>query len=113
MSLTVSESAAVFTVLRWLSGRREFGTPIPTDRDVVAALTLLGERAGQRLQLSPGRVELARISERLTAADSDGAAQAVCEALGVHIAHGGSIPWPSIRRPFEEWAVMQPARSEP
>jgi hypothetical protein len=30
-------------------------------------------------------------------------AEAVCEALLAHVNHGGSIPWPSIRKPFEVW----------
>ena len=41
------------------------------------------------------------------AQESDGAAQAVCRAIADHQAHGGSIPWPSVRRPFEEWQRLQ------
>lgn len=36
-------------------------------------------------------------------------AQAVCRAIADHQAHGGSIPWPSIRGPFEEWQRVKEA----
>lgn len=39
--------------------------------------------------------------------DSDGDAQAVCEAIRQHLAHGGKLPWPSIRNPYEAWAARQ------
>ena len=43
----------------------------------------------------------------VAAQESDDAAQAVCRAIADHQAHGGSIPWPSVRRPFEEWQRLQ------
>lgn len=48
---------------------------------------------------------VAKVRGMEAAAESDGAAQAVCRALVIHEAHGGSIPWPSVRRPFEEWQI--------
>jgi hypothetical protein len=50
---------------------------------------------------------LSTVGERLRAADSDGAAQAVARALDEHKRHGGSIPWPTIQRPVEEWRRLQ------
>lgn len=34
-------------------------------------------------------------------------AEAVCRALDAHVSHGGSIPWPSIRKPFEQWQLSR------
>ena len=30
-------------------------------------------------------------------------AEAVCNAIEAHVSHGGSIPWPSIRKPYDAW----------
>jgi hypothetical protein len=50
-----------------------------------------------------------QLAEADAAAASDGFAQAVCRALRDHIAHSGAIPWPSIKRPYAEWAEAQVA----
>ena len=41
-----------------------------------------------------------RHAERLAAAE------AVCEAIAEHLRHGGTLPWPSIRHPYERWAEV-------
>jgi hypothetical protein len=34
-------------------------------------------------------------------------AETVCEAMLVHVKHGGSIPWPGVRKPFEQWELSR------
>jgi hypothetical protein len=106
--LTVTESSAVFDLLHWLGHHptRDVAKVV-TDDEAAAALALLADHAGRRLQLPvrPDEVRqaLARLGGRLAGADSDGAAQAVCRAIEGHVAHSGGLPWPSLRRPFEAW----------
>lgn len=85
MSLTVTESQAVFDLLNWLADTpRHDGFARErrvSDDHAVEALGILATAAGRRLQLSPDDTLPALIVERLQAADSDGAAQAVCRAI--------------------------------
>lgn len=111
MAVTVTEAAAVTRVLRRL-GVPSFspGVPRPTYDELFDALEVLAASASKRLQLTVARRgDLAAAVDRLTAVDSDGAAQAVCRALADHVAHGGAIPWPSIREPFDAWVAAQRA----
>lgn len=104
MSLTVTESQAVFDVLGWLAGSPEPGF---TAIEAVDAMEVLEAGAYKRMLCRPGGDLPARIVERLAAADSDGAAQAVCRAIEAHCAKGGGIPWPAIRSPFAEWQAAR------
>lgn len=47
------------------------------------------------------------MDERQLVIESDGQAQEVCRAIKRHLAHGGSLPWPSISRAYQEWADTQ------
>lgn len=69
------------------------------------ALTVLCERAGKALQMTFRPSD--DLPDWLHAVDSDGAAQAVCRALADHQAHGGAIPWPKVRGPFEDWKQLR------
>lgn len=106
--MNVTESNAVYTLLAWLGGSLR-----PSDAEAELALTRLVRAAGVRLQMpasdADGRASFAHLRDRQRAAR---AAVEVCDALSVHQAHGGAIPWPSIRRPFEAWLVVQDLASE-
>lgn len=122
--MNISESTDLFKLLRWLGADPHdvragaFRPERPTDEDAASALLRLGQRAGVRLQLPVYDHEAAeafeRLRARLAAADSDGAAQAVCHALDRHERHhGGSIPWPSVRQPLEGWRAARARHPEP
>lgn len=103
--MNVGESIAVGRVIDWLAN---------PDSDPEGATTALGFLAGRAdACLHAGRTEtevpgiVERLTGRLAAADSDGAAQAVCRGLDTHVVHGGTVPWPTVRRPFEEWQAIQ------
>ena len=88
------------TDIVWLAGRAH-----DTLAAGYTAVTASEEVAPKLLE---HRALLRRALAGLVAAqESDGAAQAVCRALADHQAHGGSIPWPSVRRPFEEWQALR------
>lgn len=103
MSLTVTEAQAVFDLLRWL-GPRPDDTEVVDVAQAAGAAQLLLERAGKRLQIGvrtdEGSEAVLRHAERLAAAE------AVCEAIAEHLRHGGTLPWPSIRHPYERWAEV-------
>lgn len=50
--MNVTESNAVFTLLRWLGADQALDDRIVTHQEAGKALAALGERAGQRLQLT-------------------------------------------------------------
>lgn len=106
MSLTLTESQAVFDLLLWLADKPRRSGKV-SDTEAIEALELLGRAAGRRLQMSPEARLPALIVERLRVADSDGAAQAVCRAIVAQWAKGGliKIPWSSVREPFTAWAL--------
>lgn len=110
MAVTVSEASAVFDLLHWL-GVHPLGEQLVDDDRAARALELLANHAGKTLGIGvqPGEARQAidKLAGRLAAADSDGAAQAVCRGLATHIQHGGSIPWPTIRRPLEDWETRR------
>lgn len=117
MTMSITEANALLKVLDWLGYRHQVAgaflvEEVPDD-DAAAALTGLAQVATARLQLSVDVDEVARavqrLSGRLAGAESDGAAQAVCQALARHVAKGGSIPWPSIERPFAQWQAAHTA----
>ncbi len=109
MSLTVTESQAVFVLLDWLAGAVPPWDGGEIERGAIESMELLGAHAGKTLQMVSDERLPGRVVERLRAADSDGAAQAVCRALDAHKRHGGSIPWPSVSGPFADWQAMHAA----
>jgi len=124
VALTVTEANAVFDLLHWIGGHQvapngelvDTRCPV-TPAEAADALALLGEHAGARLQVTvrpaEARQAVQRLAGRLAGADSDGAAQAVCRGIATHLAHNGSLPWPSIRRPYDEWVAAHDAAAEP
>jgi hypothetical protein len=111
MALTVTEAQAVFELMHWLADtplwRAGDQAPKVSDERALEHLQLLAQHAGRRLQLTIPTEHLERAIGHHQAAESDGAAQAVCRAIDAHLAHNGSLPWPSIRRPYDEWAEIQ------
>jgi hypothetical protein len=85
VSLTVTESQAVFDLFRWLSETpRHDGVRVERkvpDAEAIEAMETLASAAGRRLQISPDTTLPARIVERLQAVASDGAAQALARAV--------------------------------
>jgi hypothetical protein len=108
MALTVTEASAVFDLLHWLGWRQDWGLGVVADDRAADALALLGQHAGKTLQITVSRDEakaaIANMAGPMAGANSDGHAQAVCQAIAVHLSHNGGLPWPSIRRPYDEWA---------
>ena len=118
--MNISEANAYQSLLRWLS---DIEASDAADDRAVTDLVWLAGRAHDALsaghtvvtaseQVAPKVLEHRDLVRRALAGlaaaqESDGAAQAVCRALADHQAHGGSIPWPSIRGPFEEWARIR------
>jgi len=102
MSLTVTEANAVNRLVDYLITIEERGDP-----EVEAAIQTLIAGANKRLSAGARPEEAPtitrRIADRLQAADSDGAAQAVCRGLATHTSHGGTIPWPLISGPYGDW----------
>lgn len=114
--MNVSEANAYQSLLRWLS---DIEASDAADDRAVTDLVWLAGRAHDTLgagyavvtaseEVAPKVLEHRDLVRRALAGlaaaqESDGAAQAVCRAIVDHQAHGGSIPWPSIRCPFEEW----------
>jgi hypothetical protein len=109
--VNIGEANATYLVLGWL--RR---LTITSDPDIgheeIDALRFLTERAYKTLAAAAPELDPLAVVERLRAADSDGAAQAVCRALAAHEAHGGSIPWPSVRGSFEDWQAAHVAAGD-
>lgn len=110
--MNIGEANAYCKVVDWL--RR---LTIASDPDVstfeIEALEFLAERAGKALWIQVEAPDAVAVVKRLVSADSDGAAQAVCRALAAHESHGGSIPWPSVRRPFDDWQAAHATAGEP
>lgn len=118
--MNVSEANAYQSLLRWLV---DVEASDAADDPAVTDIAWLAGRAHETLadghtvvtaseQVVPKVLEHRDLVRRalaglVAAQESDGAAQAVCRALADHQAHGGSIPWPTIRNPFDEWAAMQ------
>lgn len=118
--MNVSEANAYHRLLYWLV---DVEASDATDDRAVTDLVWLAGRAHDTLaaghtvvtaseEVAPKVLEHRDLVRRALAGlaaaqESDGAAQAVCRALADHQAHGGSIPWPSIRRPFEEWEQIR------
>lgn len=114
--MNISEASAYQSLLCWLSDIE--ATDAADDRAVTDLVWLAGRThdtlgAGHTVvtaskEVAPKVLEHRDLVRRALAGlaaaqESDGAAQAVCRAIADHQAHGGSIPWPSIRGPFEEW----------
>lgn len=115
MALTNQHALAINVVLSWLGVHDDSIERAPVDPDVLeAALFGLADAAEAKLHSGVDGDDVARclpaVLERRRGQESDGAAQAVCRGIEVHLAHNGSLPWPSIRRPFDEWAAMQEAQ---
>jgi hypothetical protein len=113
VSLTVTEAVAVNTLLQFVAGASIYRDDHPVDdAEFAEAVAVLVTKAHKTLMAGVGRADVEavveRICGRLAATDSDGLAQATCRALADHEAHGGSIPWPSVRRPYEEWKAVRP-----
>lgn len=109
--MNISEANATYRVLGWLRRLTITGDP-EVRREEIDALRFLTERAYKTLAAAAPELDPLAVVERIRAADSDGAAQAVCRALAAHEAHGGSIPWPSVRGPFEDWRAAHAAAGE-
>lgn len=109
MSLTVADAEAVVDLLCWLAGSPSYDGTLVREARAIDAMWHLATAATMALDPFPPAVAVTahRIVERLRAADSDGAAQAVCQALHEHDRHGGRIPWPSVLKPFLEWEQLQ------
>ncbi len=112
MSLTVTESQAVFDLLRWLADtpRHDGFARVErkvSDDEALEALAILATAAGRRLQLSPDTKLPALIVERLQAADSDGAAQAVCRAIEDEAGRRGHSLADWIGGAMETWRRLQ------
>lgn len=112
MALTNQHAIVINVVLSWLGVHDESIEREPVDPDVLeAALFGLADAAEAKLHSGVDGDDVARclpsVLERRRGQESDGAAQAVCRGIQSHIDHGGSIPWPSISRPYEEWAAMR------
>ena len=112
MALTNQHAIAINVVLSWLGIHDDSIERAPVDPDVLeAALFGLADAAEAKLHSGVDGDDVARclpaVLERRLGQESDGAAQAVCRGIQSHISHGGSIPWPSISRPFDEWAAMR------
>jgi hypothetical protein len=108
-AMNIGEANATCKVLGWL--RRLTITSDPdVGHDELAALEFLAARAGKALNVTAPAVDAVALVRRLRAADSDDAAQAVCQALLDHLRHGGSIPWPSISGPLDDWHVTVTSR---
>jgi hypothetical protein len=109
VSLTVTESQAVFDLIHWLADAPKLlgaaGGPAPvSDERAAKALRLLADHAYRRLQVGIDQALIARGIARARQARCYGQAEAVCEAILRHVAAGAdAIPWPSISRPFDEW----------
>lgn len=105
--MNISEANAVNALLRFLADPE---ASLYDEQKVAEQVTFLAGRAHTALGAGPSEAEVRdltwpRIAGRLRAADSDGAAQAVCAALAAHKSHGGAIPWPSIADPLEVWEL--------
>ena len=109
MALTVTEASAVNDLLRWLGlhadSRFLHDSPEDIEGRARAAASLLADHAHQRLMAG---VQGADVEERWSSIEADDLrAVAVCEALAFHESHNGSIPWPSVRRPYEAWKASR------
>lgn len=104
--MNISEANAMFRLLDWLGATRPMD-PV-TDGDVAEAWFLLAERAGKALQMPVTTRQVweafEAFGERLRGTAE---AEAVCEALARHVAHGGVIPWPQVEVPFGNWAAAR------
>jgi len=114
MALSNQHAIAINIVLSWLGIHDDSIERAPVDPDALeAALFGLADAAEAKLHSGVDGDDVARclpsVLARREGQESDGAAQAVCRAIADHQAHGGSIPWPSIRRPFDEWQQIQEA----
>ena len=114
MALTNQHAIAINVVLSWLGIHAEHLDRAPVDPEALeAALFGLADAAEAKLHSGVDGDDVARwmpaVLARRQGQESDGAAQAVCRALVAHKSHGGSIPWPSIRLPFEEWQRIREA----
>lgn len=108
MSLNVTESQAVFDLLRWLAQHENYRGELLPDSEAIEAMEILAKAAGRRLQIGPDAKLPALIVERLQAADSDGAAQAVCRAIDAAVRREDrKIDHRLIRAAFEVWAERQ------
>lgn len=123
--MNISEANALNRVLDWLA---DIEASDRTDGEVLGHLHFLAERANKALGAGhtgaavvdlvwPKVLEHREQARRarsglLDAQESDGAAQAVCRGIEAHLAHNGSLPWPSISRPYEEWQAIRTAQAE-
>jgi hypothetical protein len=101
--MTVTQAHAVFDLVDWLSRTPKYGGDLVTDDRAREALRTLADHASHRLQLTVSNARIDKAIAAHQAAESDGAAQVVCRAIKSHLAHGGSLPWPSVRRPYDDW----------
>lgn len=112
MALTNQHAIAINVVFSWLGIHDDSIERASVDPDVLeAALFGLADAAEAKLHSGVDGDDVARclpsVLDRRRGQESDGAAQAVCRGIQSHIGHGGSLPWPSISRPFEEWQLIQ------
>lgn len=117
MALTNQHAIAINIVLSWLDIHDDTIERAPVDPEALeAALFALADAAEAKLHSGVDGDDVARcfpaVLERRRGQESDGAAQAVCRAIQSHVAHGGSIPWPSISKPWGEWCDVQHRSAE-
>ena len=98
--MNVSEANAYQSLLRWLV---DVEASDAADDPAVTDIAWLAGRAHETL--ADGHT-VVTASEQVVPKVLEHR-DLVRRALADHQAHGGSIPWPSIRRPFEEWAAMR------
>ena len=86
---------------------------LATRRGVVTACRVCGCTDDRACDGGCSWAEADLCSRCAPAAASDRAAQALGAALARHVAHGGSIPWPAVRRPFEAWQAAHAKAGAP
>lgn len=113
MALTLTEATAVNRLIDLLCG------PSPhrwrheelSVEDAMAALVTLADGAYKRLAAGATGAEVRARTESPQPRSALGALE-VAEALDRHVRHGGSLPWPSVRGPYQRWAKETAARTE-
>lgn len=112
MSLTVTEAQAVNDLLRFVAAAPDASNEKVDEGRALEAAKLLAAHAHKTLSAGLTGKDVSgviwpRFTNRLAARDARAATE-VCLALARHESHGGSIPWPSIERPFRAWREAQP-----
>ena len=104
--MTASERNAVLVLFEWLAKPGRI-----SDEAAERAVRVLVDEAARCLPARPPS-PFDAIRQRLAAADSDGAAQAVCRAMAAEEPRLLFIPQP-YRRPFEEWKATRARQETP